>query len=860
MALGDVMLQNNLAFRFKLLLYLTGIELLLSGAITAFFSGRQGLKTTLAVSVFAIIAGVFGIFTPIFFKHGGNLEKRVMDIFKGMIGQPFPFIVILLLSIFFLVITPGIYITLLLAPLLICAWLIGLEILLLFGPPQTNEKDESSEIIGSKGKIYGILSVILAYGFLLLPSRIPTWLDGFPLESPAEFLFGTFTLPLTFIFGWRIFTKRFFVFSLVSLLVVKLIFFTILPQAGLGIYAFSSEEAFSANKWERSYYTFSTPGYTQVINHPYYGLREFPIEWINKRFGFDNNQFWLKLELSGYINLHMDEKLVFIVQGARKIQAELLDINTRETVPIVFIDRIEDANSKLYKSIPVIREGKIQGTLLYDIYGTMRLEPILLYPDGSTNSLFESARVWPSLEGVNYPISQSNAFVVLLNALNLLFAGLILTGLSIGVRILWKYRIISLVDLYLALSSLPIFFVTLLIHKQYINIWGGAIICVFYLVKFIELSLYKRHFSGKVFLFSMGIAVLSLLIAVNMNELRMVNSFPMFHDGHEYQIFAHNIFINQDTFLVNTPPRAYKVLFPYIVGTLHILFGQSVAAQLFFYAWCAVLSSVIIIELMKEIHLSAKASLGVATFYLLFLFLPSLYVFYFHFGLIEPFSTVFLLLTYYFAIKHKLFAMFLSGIFTILLRLDYLGITFTAIILTSAPMLGSQKAAWVQLFGWLRMNWKLLIAYLAALCTPVLLIVLGYFLFTPNYMLNAADTDQTSFTSVIEGMIRVIAGGTIKDLHEKFMQSPVDMLLVSTPLLIGFSLILASVFLRTGIFKKLDLRLGLLALSLLPAYIVVRPTVYLPRFSLPLLPLDLIIISIFVYQLWLQSHSIDNNG
>ncbi|MBK9207096.1 MAG: hypothetical protein IPL71_01800 [Anaerolineales bacterium] len=85
----------------------------------------------------------------------------------------------------------------------------------------------------------------------------------------------------------------------------------------------------------------------------------------------------------------------------------------------------------------------------------------------------------------------------------------------------------------------------------------------------------------------------------------------------------------------------------------------------------------------------------------------------------------------------------------------------------------------------------------------------------------------------------------MKDLREKFAESPLDVLLISTPLLIGFMLVLASVFLRVGIFKKLDLRLGLLALSLLPAYIVVRPAAYFPRFSLPLLSLDLIVISYF---------------
>jgi hypothetical protein len=542
-----------------------------------------------------------------------------------------------------------------------------------------------------------------------------------------------------------------------------------------------------------------------------------------------------------------------------QIQAELLDIGTQEIIPLEFVGQIEDVDSKLFASIPESGQVKIQGTLLFDHYGQMRLEPFLLYPDGTVKSLFESPRVWTSLEGANYPVNQVNTFGFILNVLGLLFAGLIFTGLFIEIRALLQTGKISLIDLYLALSGLPLFFVTLLIQKQYMNVLALTVILGFYVVKLTDQFLYQRYFSGKVFLFSFGIVLLFLFLALDTFDLYLVTSFPPLQDGLEYQTFAHNIYVNLDVFLANTPPRAYKVLFPYIVGILHILFGHSASAQLFINTWCAILSGALMIELMKEFRLTDKVSFGIAVFYLSLLFLPSLYIFYFRFGLIEPFSTTLLLLTYYFAIKHQRLGMFISGIFTVLLRLDYLGIAFTAVLLTSTPMLGTLKNAWGQFLGWLRTNWKLLAVYIFALCLPVLLAVLGYFLFVPDYMLNAHDTDQTSFKSFFEGLTRVVVGGTAKDLREKIIESPADVLLISIPLLFGFLLVLASTFLRTGIFKKLDLRLGLLALSLLPAYIVVRPAAYFPRFSLPLLPLDLIIISLFLHHLWSQNRSIESH-
>lgn len=75
--------------------------------------------------------------------------------------------------------------------------------------------------------------------------------------------------------------------------------------------------------------------------------------------------------------------------------------------------------------------------------------------------------------------------------------------------------------------------------------------------------------------------------ALDINNLRSIASLPADQDGLEYQTFARNIFVHGDAFLAQTPPRAYKVLFPYLVGLLHIGFGQSAAAQFFINAWCA---------------------------------------------------------------------------------------------------------------------------------------------------------------------------------------------------------------------------------------------------------------------------------
>jgi hypothetical protein len=846
------MAKNPTFFRLKLFIYLVSVELLLPGVVTAFLASRQGLEFTLAISALTTLAGLFGLCIPALLQQKSGLEKKATEILSGMPGRIFSFTLILLMTAFFFVLQPPTRVVLVASPLLICIWLIGVEILLLFDSSQESKHNRNARPFGHKEKMLAIISVFLAYGYLMLPSHIPSWFDGFPWDSPIEFVFAAFLIPLTIAIGWKVFAKRFFVIILVPLFVVKLTILGFLPQSGLGIHAYRSEEAASAHQWDRSYYTFATPGYTQVISRPYYKFREFPVEWTNNHFGFDKNQFWLKLELNGYIHLHEDERLVFAVQGAKQKQGELLDILTQRATSLVFIERIEDADSALYSSIPEAHEVEIQSTILFDNIGRMRMEPILLYPDGSTRSLFESPRVWTSLKGADLSKSQVNAFGFIQNALGLLFVGLMLFGLFTATYTACQGGEISLIDLYLALSSLPLFFVGSLIHKKYLNVLTLSVILAFFIVKLVENFLYRRQFSWKVFLFSIGIALLCLSLALDMYDLRVITNFPPNQDGLEYQTFAHNIYVNLDVFLAGTPPRAYKILFPYIVGFLHILFGHSAAAQLFINTWCAILSCVIIIELAKKCSLTDRVSFGIAVYYLLLLFLPSLYIFYFRFGLIEPFSTTLLLLTYYFAIERRLLGLFIFGSFTVLLRLDYLGMAFASILLTGVSITGSLKNAWAQLFDWLKTNWRLLTTYMASICLPALFVVSGYFLLAPNYMLNASDTAQTSLKSVIEGLIRVIAGGTINDVRERYAEfQAVDVLLISAPLVIGFLVVVASAFPRTSIFKKIDLRLSLLALSLLPAYMVVRPAAYFPRFSLPLLPIDLIMISLF-FRFWSQ--------
>jgi uncharacterized membrane protein YoaK (UPF0700 family) len=103
---------------------------------------------------------------------------------------------------------------------------------------------------------------------------------------------------------------------------------------------------------------------------------------------------------------------------------------------------------------------------------------------------------------------------------------------------------------------------------------------------------------------------------------------------------------------------------------------------------------------------------------------------------------------------------------------------------------------------------------------------------------------QTSAGSIIESMITIVMGGDVYFVKEQFQNSPLELMLISFPIFSGLLIATISLIYRNGIFKKLDLRLGLLLLSMVPVYVILVPTAYFPRYSWSFMPFALIILGL----------------
>ena len=237
------------------------------------------------------------------------------------------------------------------------------------------------------------------------------------------------------------------------------------------------------------------------------------------------------------------------------------------------------------------------------------------------------------------------------------------------------------------------------------------------------------------------------------------------------------------------------------------------------------------------------AHLTANSFFLLLL-LPVSFVYYFRFGLIEPLAILTLLATGYYAINRQFGALLFSGVLTGMLRLNFGGAIFTAITLLSPPVTGGFSQAWRNLLQWCWVNWMRLAVYLAAIPMPALLITFLYSRFIPTYTLSPDLNRQTSMSTVFESLMIVIIGGDWEYLTKKFDLDPIGGLLITLPIIIGLVIALISLVYRRGIYARIDLRLSLFLLSMLPVYAVLKPIAYFPRYSWSFLPPALILIAL----------------
>lgn len=821
----------------KQFLFLIGVELVIAGVLTFTIATIQNTKTTSLLIIIDLAVGVMFLCMPFFLKYHAEMISKVVTILSSGYGQLGIFVVPMTLSAFLFAKRPGVETLQMISVTMVCLWLIGIEALFFFS--KSSQRSETAKGMQTNNFL-AFISLLFGYGILLLPSRLPTLLDGVPLNTPLEFVVAMLLLPFIFFFGRNFFSQKVVALLLTCMFIVKLLLSLFLPQTGLGIQVYYSEEALTAGQWERTYQSFLSPSYSEVTQLPYRSFYEFPIEAINHH-GFEKENFWMAMKIKGAISMQKDERLVFLIQGTQERQINMLVGATQETIPVITAKSSDDLDSQLFNNIPYVQNAEINGLLFFNVYGNGRFEPVILKPDGSFHSAFTN--IWLSPSALEFPFI---SFQYLLNSISLLLAGVILLGLIHGVVLLYSKKAINSIDLYLALSGLILYYLADRAGKPDIHLLFTQVLFLFALIKILDFTVHTDSYPGSGVFFAIGIPILLMFLPLDIHHLQSVVILPQYQDSLDYQMLARNIYVGGDVFLLQSPPWAYKVLFPYVIGLIHILFGQSLSAQFFINVWCAFLSMLLMMKLSNYFGVSKRSSFMISILFFLLLLRPLSFILFFRFGLIEPLAIFTLLLAAYFAKNGKYYAMFAIGVLTGMLRLNFAGTIFTIISFLSTDITGGVAQAWRVFFNWCMLNWKRLIIYLVAIPLPSLLVAYGYTRFHPDYHLTHSMNDQTSIWSVLESLTSVIAGGDREFISVQIEKNPIDLILITTPILFGILAALLSFVYRKGIFARLDLRLSFFLLSMLPVYMVLKPVGYFPRYSWSFLPPALMLLALLL--------------
>lgn len=708
-----------------------------------------------------------------------------------------------------------------LAPLLVFVQAALLQFYWFFAnaQPQAVEASREAKPWAAALTVLALLVAALFSG----PSSLPV--DGLPWDRPVEFLLIALVLPATLIIDWRVFAQRWMVWLALAALLLRIGGFVFSPEAGFRVRAYSSPEKLQAGEWQPTYASILWPGQSAVMTQPYERTRQFPIEWLITD-DYDFSARWFALDLSGTVTLEPGERLYFLVNGEEEaaLTLTLPDGSTQPGEIIRSGNEISAQDPALTYSALTLG---VKGRFVFSGEHDHQLIPLIARMDGSTFSPFAADRVWQ----IKAPAGSQwllRGLGWLSNALLLLAAGL---GL---IASLWRHcrqGEISPIDLFLATWALAGFWAAGYLPPDRI---AGLILPAVLILLAARLpgGFKDGQRVDRILLVSVGLLLLALFARLDLTDLREIELFPDGEDNFRYQVIARYIFDSGDLLQLHRPPLIYKFLYPYLVGGLHVLFGQSPAAQFLLNAWCALLTALAVVNSLGERGLTCLGRWIAAGVWLALVTGPSFFLFYFRFGLIEPPAVLLYSLAILFALQRRRAAWLVTGAILTLLRLDY------AILLFSTLWLGMPNPrGLVTMLRETLQRWRsLLLAGVSISLLPVALTLL-HWLINGTLITSAADTRHQSLASVFEGWARIFNGGTPAQISARFANAPLDMLLFWVLIYGGLAAaLLAWVWTKS----TLDRRWLLLLLALLLTYVIVRPTGYSPRFSTPVVVISLL--------------------
>jgi hypothetical protein len=698
---------------------------------------------------------------------------------------------------------------------------------------------------------------------LLLPSGVNAWFNGLPWAGALETIALALVIPFFLLTGRNFLSTLSVPLVLSFLLFLKIILFITAPQAGWGIRVYASTESLKKNLWERTYTSIWQQSFSDMLERPLKTKQDFPIEWMNRYNRAQRDNPWIALETSGFVNLPRNARFLVLTQGATKGDWEVThESGGNSKLPLV--RTVEEAAAV---NIQILPQGplKVSGRLFYGA-GEWSLIPFLLWPDGRIEPAFNQDLLWRDKKGLLTPPLQSNIFWGLARVVDW---GLLLFFTAWGIWTIgryWRERQMPFILIGLSVLGIPLPWLIQQLSYPMINDPTLRIylaISVFLVgFGFISWSFSRFDFwerqnkqLGILHLLIIGPGILTFFMIQWWPEIGRMTFFSLGDDWTTYQNMAREIVLGRDPWHRQNSVLVYQPLYRYFVGILHLFFGQSPVAQYLLDVWAVLGASGIIISLGLRMGLNPPFALMSSWIYLI----PALGGAFRHHigrGLQEPTAMLFIMLTAWVvscsrieALKQALLAGFLAMI-GFWLRMDHLGVLAGLGLLIITHPSGSISAAWMGFIKNLLTYWKWIAVFLFLLLMAFVSIPLrnwvfgGKWVFTDPNNLNILWCN--TWICALKNFQKLLLA---QDTQVPFT-SRIISILSALILLSGTLFGLLALFWRKGPLAYFPLSLGIALAGLLFPYLWVKVVAYPPRFSIHLLPLASLSLSILLFLLF----------
>ncbi len=709
----------------------------------------------------------------------------------------------------------------------------------------------------------------LFFIILAIPSHQANWFDGLPWSTPIEFLTLVAIIPFLLLLNRDFLSQKWVGIFLLSLLAIKLLTVVSLPPNGLKLWVYNSEEAMKANDWKRTYTTLIKPGSSEVFVRDFTRNTDFPIEWGNVRY-LEPTELWVGIKFSGAFRTPIDTQLGFIADGLQ--QGEIITIGPDNAVSNVAIYNNAEEVS-FYPDRPQLKSGRIEGEITYK-QGNQdwSLIPVVIFPDGHYVHANDQNIFWQNEPIFNispFWLTAGQILAALIDLSILFFLG---TWLVFSIK---KYLpagrwpvVFGVVIAALALILREPYFETVLpivertfghssaeyVEHSYLTLWvlaAAGILLIWY--RWVRArGSHGTLRAWQLILITGAPLVLSFFLYKYWGVIDRVE-FMGDGDWLTYQIFARQIVVDGDIWHTGQAILNYQPLYRYIVGLLHLFFGQSTASQYFLNFWSVLITAMIISRIAEQWEVSNPYAVLGGFIIIAIHVTPPFWDILLR-ALQEHPGSLFVVLTAWSIIAyqrdkkwHYLFLACLFGVTGLLIRMDHLFIIAAVSLFYLEPLFGSLKEVWKRLIRGLFNNWKVF-AILGLVLTLGLLAVAsrnwimgGKFILSESQIRNPQRLENRTTIERFWGITQILGTDALRTgiLLETTLPAAV--------ILSGGTLVsLIALGWRGGLFRNFNLSLGLICLSGIVPYYFFMPRGYYPRWSIHLLPFATLAVIIFI--------------